>query len=380
MQNIYVVDGGVGKNVLFSSFINDLYNRDNAKPIIMATFPQIFENHPLVERSVNVNEPGFYDEVIKDHEGEVYFTNPYYSSFVKGKTHVLYEWAKQLGLEFKGQLPELYIDSFAMSEAERFKKEKGDFIIVQFSGGQSPYEMNPKVPFLNRGMTRNYPYAYAQEVVNLIKEKHPDLTIVNFAFENEPTYNLKDCIRINSSFMLYIALLFECKTYISIDSCLMHFAANKFNKKRGICLWGSTGREHFGYDHNINMSNTETHSFRPLPCKLGDTYKSDGSLYLANDEDSILVKPELIVDSLKRCIMYNDSFTYNKEDFVIETKKSNNIIELTKKSQDIFNNLLAQVNTLNRTYQTLIDSHVAALGKDGRYSLSPDRTKLIKVG
>lgn len=383
MQNIYVLENGIGKHVIFSSFINDLSIKDEADLIIMSAYPQIFENHPAVEKSVMINEPGFYDEVIKNHPGNIIHTNPYYSNFVKGKTHIIEEWAQLLNLEWWARQPDIYVDKFAMDEAKRFLKENGDFIIVQFSGGQTPYEMNPRIPFYNHGQQRNYPYVYASKVIEMIKEEYPDMKIVNFCFENEPTYNLKGCIKINSSFMFFVALLALCKTYITIDSCLMHFAANKhFNSKPGVCIWGSTGPNLNGYPWNFNLSNTDEPSFRPLPSPLGDTYNKDRTLYIPKDEDSILVDPEEVVKFTKKAIEWNEnSLDEIEEHFVIDKNINNDKeIVLNEKSQKMFAGIVTQVNSLNNSYQTLIQSHLAALGKEGNYELSNDGKKLIKVG
>ena len=40
---------------------------------------------------------------------------------------------------------------------------------------------------------------------------------------------------------------------MSIDSCLQHFSCNKFNKKKGLVLWGTTNYKKYGYEHNINL-------------------------------------------------------------------------------------------------------------------------------
>ena len=91
-MNIYIVQGGIGKHVMFSSIIEKLANGE--KISIVSAYPDLFKYHPQVEKSVSFHEAGFYDKYIKDTENNVIYHEPYYSNYVKGKTHFIEELAK----------------------------------------------------------------------------------------------------------------------------------------------------------------------------------------------------------------------------------------------------------------------------------------------
>ena len=115
--------------------------------------------------------------------------------------------------------------------------------------------MDVNRPHINNSQIKDYPRHLAQELVNKIKDKYPDIAILNYSLPNEASYNLKNCVQIEAPFLFYVALLQYCKTFIAIDSSLQHFAANRHNDKQGVILWGATDPKCLGYKKNINITN-----------------------------------------------------------------------------------------------------------------------------
>jgi len=372
-MNIYIVQGGIGKHVMFSSIIEKLANGE--KISIVSAYPDLFKYHPQVEKSVSFHEAGFYDKYIKDTENNVIYHEPYYSNYVKGKTHFIEELAKLHSVEYSNDIPDIYIDDFAAEEAERFLENFPEFIITQFSGGQSPLNMDVNRPFINVGQLKDYPRHLAQTVVDKIKEKHKDITILNYSLPNEQTFNLKGTISIESPYLFYVALLKYCKTFISIDSSLQHFAANKYNKKNGVVLWGTTSPISLGYEKNINLSKDDTHTMRPLCSTIGDVFCEDGSPWKHPDPECMNIDTELILESVEKSITYNSDIEIDTSNIV----KNTDMIEVNEKTRNMLGQIERQMQDLNNQYQTIIQTYIASKDKEGNYNLSKDGKKLIKA-
>ena len=377
-MNIFVIQGGIGKHVMFSSLIEKLSETSNEKIIIVSAYPELFKFHPKVEISASFHEPGFYEKYIQNTDNNIIHTEPYYSNYVKGKTHLIEEWAKLNKIEYtKDLLPDIYIDDFAVEESKRFVSERKQFIITQFSGGQSPINMDVNRPHISMTQKRDYPRELAQNLVFQLNKKYPDITILNYALPNESTYNLQGTIQIEAPFLFYVSLLQYCKTYICIDSSLQHFAANRFNKKKGIVLWGGTDPICLGYEKNINLTNAKDniHKMRPLCIPMGDIFNSDGSPWRDDDSTSMNINPEMILQNVDSCIEFNDKIVEDIENVC----KNSSIIEVNEKTRNILFSIQYQIKELNDKYNTVLQSYIASKDKEGNYNLSGDGKKLVKT-
>jgi hypothetical protein len=90
-------------------------------------------------------------------------------------------------------------------------------------------------------------------VIDMIRKEHEDLKIINFSLPNEPTY--KETERPDTiPFAQWheILKLPNCKGFISVDSCLNHFARSAGRK--GVVIWGGTRWPSFGYKQNKNIN------------------------------------------------------------------------------------------------------------------------------
>jgi hypothetical protein len=378
-MHLYVVTGGVGRHAMFSSMIEDLCKLNGTEKIsIMSAYPDVFKFHPRVEHSVPFNQPGFYDEFINKPDTHVHHAEPYFSDYVKGKTHLIEEWSKLFGIEKEvNVLPDIYIDDFAYEEAKRFTEDNGKFIVVQFSGGQSPIEPNLNQPHMSLGQVRDYPRHMAQDLVNEIKIKYPEYTILNYALPNEQSANLENTISIEAPFLFYVALCQLCSAFICIDSSLMHFAANRHNEKIGVVIWGSTGPKQLGYNTNINLSNTDKHPIRPLTNSLGDMFNKDGSQYM-QDKNLTHVPVENIMNALEEAIKYNEKIEPEFNNMVENEERKKNVIELDPTMSQLLIGLHAQQSGLSAHIQNTINGYLQKHELEGNYVLSEDGTKLLK--
>ena len=294
---IHIIEGGVGKCVFFSSLIPKLAEKE--KIITLSSYPDIFENNPYIYRSLSRGTPYVWEDFIMKEENNVIFYDPYFHpDFIKRKIHVLDAYSQGLNIPYtKEMLPELYLSNDLKKDAEKFYNETGEFIIIQFNSGQSPIGTNLQQEFKWSGFKREYPIEQAEKLIELIKEKYPKLTIVNYSLPNETTFNLKDTLRLNAPYLFYAALLEKAQTFIGINSSLTHFAAAM--KKKGIVLWGGTSPEQWGYDIHTNISGDceSLYCSRPYLRELGDCVGTGGRWSCPTGK-CMEIKPETIIKEL----------------------------------------------------------------------------------
>jgi len=303
-MKLYVVEGGFGRNIFFTPLISELAKDE--KILIMSSYPDVFENNPRVYRSLARNTPYAWDDFIMKSDTEVIFSDPYFNGdFIRGKTHVIEAWCDELNLDYdKDKMkPQLFLGNNYFKDAKKFKEENGNFIIVQFTCGQSVYNMNTPnpQPFVYEGFQRKISKENAQWIIDFIHDAYPALTIVNMAFPNEDM-NLKHTIMLQAPTIFYAALLKESEGFIGINSCLTHMAAAM--DKKGVVLWGGTSSKSWGYEKDINLngkcSQDTLFCSRPYLRDLGD-FNSSGAKWMCPNPTCMDLDAEEVfngVDSL----------------------------------------------------------------------------------
>jgi ADP-heptose:LPS heptosyltransferase len=96
-----------------------------------------------------------------------------------------------------------------------------------------------------------------QELINLIKEKNPNIEIYQIGGKNDPQIENTDGSFCGDSFEDNIAAQAWANTHIGLDSVFNHTTnINWLNKgkTKGIILFGSTQADASGYPHNDNIS------------------------------------------------------------------------------------------------------------------------------
>jgi hypothetical protein len=294
--NIYIIEGGIGKNISFTALIEPLYKKLGEKIIVISAYPEVFFNNPFVHRSLTFNTPNVYEDIIQNKENKVINFEPYWDNeFIKGSNHIIDIWAREFELTEYTKEPKIYLTKDQKDFAKEFKKKNGDFILVQFTGGQSPYSYDPKKPFKNNGQVKDYENAKAQEIVDYINVNFPHIKVVDYSLKNEGA-GLRGAMGLDLPYSVYGALLAESSGIIGIDSSLQHMAAAV--GRSGIVLWGATGPHQFGYEIHNNLSNEclfkTPHCMRPYVRSLGDI-KSNGEPWRCPDPKCI----EIPVDKIK---------------------------------------------------------------------------------
>ena len=153
---------------------------------------------------------------------------------------------------------------------EKIKELNNNFILVQFCGGQSPLGLqrdgNGNLPMYDdhqEALKRNY--YKGQLIIDAIKNKNPDSTIVHFSLPNEPSYN--NAVKFEMPYLTYYLLAKAAKAVVTTDSSLQHIATGAC--KNVTVIWGETRPEHFGYECNKNICAKNVLNSQPYFKPLG---------------------------------------------------------------------------------------------------------------
>lgn len=278
----YIVEGGIGKCLTFTSLLPALVEKAGKPVQIVTPYIDIFAGNPLVKMCYDQGTIPLDDARIVASDN-IYYCEPYKSNFVKGDEHLLTSYARLFNCELADDArPEMFTDSYR-SAADSWLKSAGitgHYIIVQFTGGQTPLGFSTSTAYTSSNAARNYPAYFAQGIINALKEKYPDTTIIDATLPNEPSYF--NTVKCDQRYPIVHELLKAADGFISIDSCLQHFAASTGTP--GVVLWGNTRWTQFGWQHHKNMSYHDKNLFNTH-------YKMD-----INDPRNLLVDPGKVMD------------------------------------------------------------------------------------
>ena len=286
--NTYIVEGGVGKCTAFTALIDKLAKKANSGIQVYTPYISCFANNPNVKLAFEQTLPLSDKRIMAS--SNIYYSEPYKSNFQFGNQHLIEAYSNLHDVKFDtSMVPKMFTEQLKpiVDKWKEEKKVNKDYILVQFTGGQSAWTGGaPNTQYINGNPGRIYPQYLAQSVINLIREKYPKLTIIDCTLPNEPSY--EGTIKCDLHWSALHELLKDAKTYIAIDSCLQHFSPSV--KKRGTVIWGSTKWIQYGYTHNTN-----------LHYHMGK--KWNDSKFDANDPRNVLVSPETVFDSFEN--LYN---------------------------------------------------------------------------
>ena len=278
-MNTYIVEGGIGKCTAFTSLIPKLKQKSEVQ--IYTPYIPCFANNPdvklVLEQSLPLQDPRIMQS------DNIYYSEPYKSNFQFGKQHLIESYCELHNVDFDTSMtPKIYTDHLKESVDKWLKeKEITKYILVQFSGGQSPLTYNGQ--YNNINPNRNYQPFLAQQVINYLKEEYKDTTIIDCTLPNEPAYI--NAIKCDLHWSEIHEMLKGANGFVSIDSCLNHFSAS--TNKHGVVIWGSTRWTQFGYSHNKN-----------LQFHMED--KWNDNKFIDSDPRNNMVEPKLIIDEFKK--------------------------------------------------------------------------------
>ena len=263
---VWHIEGGLGKNVAATALIESLQNKyTDRKIIIVASYPEIFINHPIVYRVYKVgNTQYFYDDFIKDKDTIVFKHEPYFeTNHIMKRKHLIENWCNLLGIEYTNQYPVLNFNLVQQRLANMWKREK-PVLVIQTNGG--PFNSN-----LIYSWTRDIPFDVALMIAEKYSKTHHIIQVCKPSSRKLPNVEVLD--EQMSSMEIFLLLALADKR-ILIDSCLQHAAA-ALNVESDV-FWIGTSPKNFGYVlHNNIVANPPTNVTKMIDSYLFD-YSFDG--------------------------------------------------------------------------------------------------------
>ena len=243
-QDLYILQGGIGKNICFTSCINNL-----GKINIMSPWPKVFKNHPNVNFSYDYEYSPILNNIsFLNKFNNVYNIEPYNPFFHKNKIHLVQNFRRLFDLNQDEDIyNEIYFTEQEEEDIQHIVSSLDSYVLVQFMGSD---EQSTETDFLgSRGLIREQ----AQKIVDILNFDLK-LNVLNVHSSVDLLKNTAKIEKTKLDYMHYAHLLKYAKGFIGIDSSLNHMSANKFCKTKGIVLWNDENViERFSYDKNINM-------------------------------------------------------------------------------------------------------------------------------
>ena len=280
--NTYIVEGGIGKCTAFTALVPKLKEQAGQPIQIHTPYVDCFAYNPDVKMAFDSSSIPLGDPRLQASDN-FFYCEPYKSNFQFGKQHIIESYCELFGVPFDSKMrPQLYTEHLEPRALHWLEQAKitGDYMLIQFTGGQSPVGWNINHQYTNINPGRIYPTFLAQQVVNLLKEKHPDLAILDCSLPNEPSY--LNTVKCTEHWAVVHELLKKAKGFIGVDSCLNHFSAS--TQTRGVVIWGPTRWTQFGYSHNKNLH-------------FHMKEKWDDSKFIDSDPRNVMVDPEQVVQA-----------------------------------------------------------------------------------
>jgi len=281
VKNTYRVEGGVGKAIAFSALTKLLKDKDGEKIQIYTPYIEVFIDNPDVSLVIDQGTVSIEDPKIMESDN-IIFCEPYKGNFAKGNQHLIESFCELLDVEYSSDLkPCIYntLEDSVGAEALKDAKVDGDYIVVQFTGGQSPLGFIETAAYSNGDPGRSYPPFLAQSFVNLFKQSYPDVIIIGYGLPNE--MQLEGVTYLKIPYIAYKTLTAGAKAAVTIDSSLGHIVAA--TETPSVSLWGSTRPSCFGYKEK-KMFNGSSESFNQ------------------HDPRNIMVDPSALLDEVKKLI------------------------------------------------------------------------------
>lgn len=251
MLNTYVIEGGIGKCTAFTALIPKLAEKAGQGIQIYTPYLDCFAFNPDVVMAYEQSLP-IIDPRIQASDN-IFYCEPYKSNFALGKQHLIQSYCELFGVKYDpSMMPKLYTAHLKDRAVQALETNgvTGKYMMVQFTGGQTPVGFNPHNQYASHTPSRNYPVYLAQQVIAQLKAKYPNVSIVDCSLPNEPSY--AGAVKCPEHWAVQHEMLKQAQGFICIDSCLNHFSASI--NKAGVVIWGSTRWNQLGYKHNTNIN------------------------------------------------------------------------------------------------------------------------------
>tara|TARA_Y100000034_G_scaffold44198_1_gene54144 strand:+ start:450 stop:1292 length:843 start_codon:yes stop_codon:yes gene_type:complete len=252
MKELHIVNGGMGKCIIFTSLLNKLEERYGQKLYLHTVHNEVLDNHPSIKKIIPTYDWLDRGGCLKNFKefNTVIHNDPYYSSYIWDDVSMKETFFNLYDLEFENDKNDIPITYHSELVAERYENKQ--YYIFQFTGGQS---VRTSDNYASMGQYRNYDFNRALKLIEMLSYSFPNVNFLDFSFANEYNFDYPNVTKYHGNFIGIQTLLKNSLGFISIDSSLQHVAATKQIDKKGIVLWNSvnTTPEKVGYEENTNL-------------------------------------------------------------------------------------------------------------------------------
>jgi ADP-heptose:LPS heptosyltransferase len=239
---IFQCDGGLGKSIMATAILKVIKKQYKKANIIVVTgYPDVFVGNPNVNKVLHQQQAvGFYKNYIHNKDTKVFVTDPYTTSdFITESNHLLKIWCDIFGLNYNGELPEIFLSKGEKEYFAPFYKLDKPIMAIQPNGGAVGQP-------LKYSWTRDLPASVVNEVVSQFKN---DYAILHIKREDQLTYE-NTMGALDSWRSIAIMLTLSAKRLL-IDSSSMHIASAL--NLPSVVGWIGTNPKVFGYDMHTNI-------------------------------------------------------------------------------------------------------------------------------
>lgn len=239
---IFQIDGGLGKSIMATAVLKAIRKQYKKSNIIVVTgYPDVFIANPNVNKVLGFDQiNGIYAQYVMGKEAKVFVSDPYHrSDFITESGHLIKIWCESYGIEYNGEMPELFLLKAEKEYFAPFYKLDKPILAIQPNGGA----INQPLKY---SWTRDIPAPIIQEVIDYFKNDYAVLHI-----KREDQINYQNTLQALDGFRSIAVLLTLSQKRLLIDSSAMHIAT-ALNLPSTVA-WIGTSPKVFGYDMHKNI-------------------------------------------------------------------------------------------------------------------------------
>lgn len=239
---IFQIDGGIGKSIMATAVLKCIKQQYKKANIIIVTgYPDVFVGNPNANKVLHQSQAvGFYKNYIQNKDTKVFISDPYHTSdFITESKHLLKIWCESYGLNYNGEMPEIFLSKGEKEYFAPFYKLDKPIMAIQPNGGGVGQP-------LKYSWTRDLPASIVNDVVNHFKN---DYAILHIKREDQLIY--ENTIGALDSWRSIAIMLTLSQKRLLIDSSSMHIATAL--NLPSVVGWIGTNPSVFGYDLHTNI-------------------------------------------------------------------------------------------------------------------------------
>jgi ADP-heptose:LPS heptosyltransferase len=239
---IFQIDGGIGKSIMATAVLKAIKKQYRKSNIIVVTgFPDVFANNPNVNKVLaSGNTMSIHKNYILNKEAKVFVADPYMQSdFLTESAHLIKIWCDMYGVEYNGEMPELFLSKAEKEYFEPFYRLDKPIFAIQPNGGG----MNQPLKY---SWTRDIPQPIIQEIINHFSNEY---YVLHIKREDQLVY--ENTLQALDGFRSIAVLLSMSQKRLLIDSSSLHIATAL--NLPSVVAWIGTNPKVFGYDMHKNI-------------------------------------------------------------------------------------------------------------------------------